>query len=187
MSSNCDLQDSEKIQLARTYKVASWFEEGISSLVDPGHAPLSDDEMTTLGWKTSALVLWIQINANHDTKFIRFRKDSIKCANCASPDSLLQDEDTCHNCFQALRPADELLFQGGAGRSTVSDSDRNVHYGEIKCHKCKASALQAFGALECQSCLGRVGKGGFVRVTPKQRVASLIKEKFGEEFVEYAT
>ncbi|KAF8808883.1 hypothetical protein BYT27DRAFT_7029333, partial [Phlegmacium glaucopus] len=96
LSTNGALAPIEKVQLARAHKVATWLEEGLTSLVDDVHR-LTREELATLGWETSALILWIKYNSSPYPNAIIISNDMIKCASCPSLPSLT-GMDHCPHC-----------------------------------------------------------------------------------------
>ncbi|KAF8808882.1 hypothetical protein BYT27DRAFT_7210524 [Phlegmacium glaucopus] len=162
LSTNGALTPIEKIQLARAHKVATWLEEGLTSLVDGAHK-LTRAELATLGWETSALILWISNNLIPSPKdgstTIALSLDMIKCAICPSAPTLIRGKlNECIHCHNST------------GKFT---------------YKPVASA-PASGPY-CNSCSPRtkIPTGGDVRIMAKNGPMIMIGEAFGEEIKEY--
>lgn len=182
LSTEVILTPIEKIQLARTYQVAIWLEEGVASLVSPDNTS-THDELAALGYKTAFEVLWIQNQALRESSdTFRFRKDSIKCASCSSSSSLLGDIHNCCQCTASLVADEELSFPGSLSTSAL---DYLVRLGSIKCSKCSGNAFSGIGALCCTPCGSNTYYGSNVRVTPKKMASEMVKEIFGEELESY--
>ena len=97
------LTSIEKIQLAKEYRVAKWMEEGLISLVY-GDYKLTRADLATLGWETSALILWIRDNSipSLNNPRFHFNQDMIQCWNCSSNlTSELYSE--CYSCDGVVR------------------------------------------------------------------------------------
>jgi len=183
------LTSIEKIQLAREYSVAKWMEEGLISLVTGGYR-LTHADLTTLGWETSALILWIRDNSIPSLSSpFRFTQDMIQCRNCSSnlTSESLGSELECYSC--------DLRLPLGIGEHTVPvasfsvenaselgkfDPGPLVKLEDIRCSACECRFYSK--SFRCPSC--SVSKS-MVRIALKKRIDEKIDEVFGDEIREY--
>ncbi|KDR71484.1 hypothetical protein GALMADRAFT_253785 [Galerina marginata CBS 339.88] len=185
LSTEFVLSPFEKIQLARVHKVARWFEEGVTSIVNDDRK-LTLEEVVTLGWKTAALILWTRDQwsvSAYNSGALHFKKDAIKCGSCSSSASLIDVRHTKdNNCYQCKRPDTELNCPG-----TFSPGDAHtlVRLGTILCGKCNGDPFNMTDYV-CASCSYNHGLGDNVKITAKKPPNEIVKEVFGEEIKELA-
>jgi len=114
----------EKFQLGRENRVAKWMEEGVISLVNGDHR-LTRADLATLGWETSALILWIRDNLipSLNNSPFHFTQDMIQCWDCSSNlTSVLNSE--CITCGLPLGKDEHTipiasLLQDASGKVQV--------------------------------------------------------------------
>jgi len=179
------LSPIDKINLARAHKFGHWLEEGVTSLVD-GDQSLTREELATLGWETTALILWIKDRLRLSTRnsnTLSFRKDSIKCAFCTSSASLLSGSHNCYQCGGALLGDEELTC--ASVTPSFGTADTIVPITTIMCSKCGERPFYSTSFV-CPSCpYGTCYPHGHnVRITPKKSSKEMVEEVFGEEINE---
>ncbi|KAF8814170.1 hypothetical protein BYT27DRAFT_6339898 [Phlegmacium glaucopus] len=188
LSTNGALAPIEKVQLARAHKVATWLEEGLTSLVDGVHR-LTREELATLGWETSALILWIRDNSippNDGSTYLCFTKDMIACAVCPSAPTLTGGPRYCTHCHKS-----GLLTDYKSSPAPPGPADSLVQLKAIKCCNCR---LQFFYSVDlysvdlyCKSCHSSYTSDWDIDIKVRVRAKSRqqIGEVFGEEIKEY--
>ncbi|KAF8808884.1 hypothetical protein BYT27DRAFT_7188391 [Phlegmacium glaucopus] len=174
LSTNGALTPIEKIQLARAHKVATWLEEGLASLVNGVHK-LTREELATLGWETSALILWIRDNSSpypNDSTTIVLSKDMVKCAVCPSLENLTGMDYKCRYCSHIFGKVDQ---------HTVSrtSSGTLVRLSAIRCNSCNTDFFR-LGYFNCTACSSRVDTN-----ISSDEPHVQIGEVFGEEIKGY--
>jgi hypothetical protein len=180
LSTGVALSPVEKVLLARAHRVAAWLVEGVTSLVLLNSHPLED--LATLGWETAARILWIRDNSSpslHVPNTLCFRRDAIKCLHCSSSASLINCNQDCYSCRQAVT-ADAQLTVPGPGLPSGA-GDRIVTLWDIQCHgKCGSHSFRSTSA-KCNSCSRIASCNAQVRITPNKGWKEMIQEMFGEE------
>jgi len=178
LSTDVALSPVEKILLARAHKVATWLDEGVTSLTSGDPKPTLES-LATLGWETAARILWIRDSSPFlATSNTSFRADSMKCGYCSSSASLIDGSHNCYNCAIAVTAATELTF---TGPGTVSGaSDDLVQLNAIRC-KCGGAP---FYSIYCRSCLANYRHGHNVKIATNKK-KKMIEEMFGGEIEEY--
>jgi hypothetical protein len=179
LSTDVALSPIEKILLARAHKVASWLDEGVTSLTaDESGSTLKD--LAALGWETAAQILWIRDSNPSQTilNTLSFRRNAIKCPFCVSPSSLINGNHTCDSCGCVV-PADAGLTHPDPG--ATSGTDRVVTLRSIRC-KCGGNPFSS-SKFRCSSCQRNVVSNNVVRIGSYKKALS--KEMFGEEIEDY--
>ena len=150
-------------------------EEGLVDLVI-GSNKLTRADLAKLGWKTSALILWIRETSTPSLSSpFYFSQDMIQCGKCSYN---LNDEffSECCTCEQplgtnCLNVSVSFLFPG-----TI---DPVVKLDNICCSACD-NKCYAGGIISCPSCLLNLSMGN-VRISLKKSLDEKIGEIFGED------
>ena len=166
----------EKIQLARAYRVANWMEEGVINLINGGHR-LTRADLTTLGWETSALILWMKDTMSFlNSSPLRFTPDMIQCGKCSSNlTSVLYSE--CVSCDEPIDMG-ELEHTAPVTSLAPGTIDPLVKLECICCTQCEHRFYTK--NVRCPSCSSLARDCG-IRITLKKRLDEKIDEVFGEE------
>jgi len=193
--SNLTLSPIEKILLARAHRVGPWLDEAVTILTTCNPMPTFED-LATLGWETVARILWIRDNlskstsspasslSNSDT--LRFRRDAIKCPQCSSSSSLINDSYGCGH----IASGDAMLTVRSSSTSLISGTfDRCVKLRLIQCPICDSSPFNSVHDVHCYFCSFAYSNSyqPNVRVTlnNSKSLKTNIEEMFGEEIKEY--
>ncbi|KAF8814171.1 hypothetical protein BYT27DRAFT_7082785 [Phlegmacium glaucopus] len=175
LSTNGALTPIEKIRLARAHKVATWLEEGLTSLVGVVHS-LTREELATLGWETSALIFWTRDNLSpysSDSTTVVLSRDMIKCAICSSSPCLI-GMNRCAYCKHNFATV---------GRQIVSRTSATlVRLGEIRCSSCERDFFRSGTRLYCSACSSYVCAGDDVRIAMRdsEKISEVFKEEINE-------
>ncbi|KDR71487.1 hypothetical protein GALMADRAFT_229463 [Galerina marginata CBS 339.88] len=185
LSTDMALSAIDKINLARAHKFAGWLEEGVTCLVNGDHV-LTREELSTLGWETASLILWIKDQLGHsvnNSNTLRFRKDMIKCGFCTSSASLFSGSHNCFSCGYALLGEEELTC---AGSSTSGAAEIVVALRQIACSRCGYGSALYNSHATCSSCSATTYSqhSHNVRITLKKPSKQMIQEVFGDEIEE---
>ena len=178
LSTNVTLSPIEKIFLARAHTVGAWLNEGVTGLATCDPMPTLED-LAVLGWETAARFFWMRCNfhPNSSSQYtLRFRRDAIKCPNCSSSSSLI-DDSYPNSCGHIASEDAELAFSGSA--SPISGTfDFLVPLRQMKCPICNANPFLTNAFCRLSSCRTVVYYNSNVRVSTLNK---LIEEMFGEE------
>lgn len=173
----------EKIKLGREHRVAKWMEEGLFSLVD-GDYRLTRADLATLGWETSALILWIRDNLipSLNNSPFRFTGDMIQCGSCSS--NLISELDSeCYACDAGIYEytvSVASLVQDASGKV-----DPLIKLGDICCSACNCPFYSRNLNIRCPHCSLPLTIKKNVRIALKKRIDEKIGEVFGDEIREY--
>ncbi|KAF5313593.1 hypothetical protein D9611_010130 [Ephemerocybe angulata] len=107
----------DKVVLARKYRISTWLEQGLCSLVTPqsGSGASIETLGVALGWESAAKVVWIQKQLECAAQIAReegieFKLKSIRCPECSA--RITQHKDDCMNCSEKVYD-DEVLYAIG--------------------------------------------------------------------------
>jgi hypothetical protein len=96
--SSLDITPLQKVQLGRAYKVASWFIDGCTTLIEDPEVGSLESLASSLGWETAARIAW----AARKQPTLREGKITIgtekwQCTNCSTSASITAVEDLLHD------------------------------------------------------------------------------------------
>jgi hypothetical protein len=183
LSTDFILSPIEKVDLGRAHRIATWMEEGVTSLVKSDIKPTLHD-LATLGWETAARILWIRDDFT-PVKILRFRKDAIKCGNCSSSSRLINFDFNCSSCGRLITENSELTVPGVG--ANLGPTDPMVKSDAIQCNhstNCRGDIF-AYCAVRCPCCPISLSLSRNVRITQTRRLKEMIRETFREEVKSY--
>jgi hypothetical protein len=154
-------------------------EEGLVSLVN-GDYRLTRADFATLGWETSALILWIRdisMPSLNNSSF-RFPQDMIQCGSCSSNlTSELNSE--CISCASDPMPIEHTIPVASLFQTASGKVDPLVSLDAICCSACGGGCF--YGNIRCPSCKLSCTNA---RISLKKRINEKIAEVFGDEIRE---
>jgi hypothetical protein len=153
-------------------------EEGLINLANGGYR-LTRADFTTLGWETSALILWVRDNLifSLNSSPFRFTQDMIQCGNCSY--NFDQDLSECYACDQLLgKNYLTVSVTSGFLASGTIDPGPLVKLDDICCSACDGRYYTR--NIRCPGCSLPISKNN-VRITLKKMLDEKIGEVFGEE------
>ena len=158
-------------------------EEGLTSLVN-GDYRLTRTDLATLGWETSALILWIRDNSlpSLNNSPFCFTQDMIQCGNCSSNLRIGSECSSCGVIMEVGRYASHTVPVGSLDQDASGKVDPLVKLEDICCSLCDGRFYRNQRSFRCPSCSV---KGNNVKITLKERMDEKIGEAFGDEIRGY--
>jgi hypothetical protein len=154
-------------------------EEGLIDLIFGANKLTRSADLTTLGWKTSALILWIRETSIPSlTSSFCFSQDMIHCGNC--PNNL--GDEFFEDCYTCSEPLGKNAINASVSLLSPGTIDPLVKLEDIRCNACGG---RCFGVnhglnIRCRSCAKNTSVGN-VRISLKKGLDEKIEEIFGEE------
>jgi len=191
LTTEFNLEPHEKFSLARSHRVAQWFEDAIEGLLDND---VTLEHLSTVGWETAARVLWIKNNMSFDTPpppstatneailfgppHVRINCSIIRCTSCSG--KLLDPSPTAIVCPSGCT----ATFLSAERKHILGSSPQiKVQWHLLSCGVCKMRMFST--PVECFSCKQSHSHTTWVKLAFGKGRKALVQEAFGNELKEY--
>ncbi|RXW19837.1 hypothetical protein EST38_g6017 [Candolleomyces aberdarensis] len=176
----CDVGCAERIALAQTHKISSWFKDSIVSIVS-GKTELSYEEFQELDSATALRILWAkdqvsplkEYRQDDKTKYIECEDSALKCNTCR----LVPFKDT--KCSKCNRKLDKLHLKRVTLRPGVNAL--SVEALDVFCPLCGRSPFN-----ELPWCAGWIGRHqADYFILQSSRSSAVVEEVFKDELADF--